>query len=288
MAVSDMLSFINALSAVRLAIVKASQLCLLSSRFPARLGQGDLKSMERERERERNKFTTLNQTDATGSGVGSQPLHSQTMSQPHHPILYHQELSREPPRPWHPGAPHGIPQEMGETYNMMTELLLTAGSSSSSGGSSPDVVDVLSRLPEPWDVAKVQEMRGRSPAWWTGGQEKYPTLYEESMNTVLAQELKRFNGLLKVIQQSLKDIQKAVKGLLLMSANLETAFFEIFDGKTPAMKWVDNGAPVMFWFSGIYFTQAFTTGASQNFARKYQIPIATRRNSTGEKNVGSW
>jgi hypothetical protein len=29
---------------------------------------------------------------------------------------------------------------MGETYNMMTELLLTAGSSSSAGGSSPDVV----------------------------------------------------------------------------------------------------------------------------------------------------
>ena len=57
---------------------------------------------------------------------------------------------------------------------------------------APDVVvgeiakDVLSRLPELWDVAKVQE--------------KYPTLYEESMNTVLAQELKRFNGLLKVIQ----------------------------------------------------------------------------------------
>ncbi|CAK9071077.1 unnamed protein product [Durusdinium trenchii] len=187
-----------------------------------------------------------------------------------------------------------LTKEMGETYNMMMELLLTAGSSSSSGGSSPDIVvgeiakDVLSRLPEPWDVAKVQEI--------------YPTLYAESMNTVLAQELKRFNGLLKAIQGSLKDIQKAVKGLLLMSANLETAFFEIFDGKTPAMwlkhsypslplghaqramkplggyindlverlkffqKWVDNGAPVMFWFSGIYFTQAFTTGASQNFA----------------------
>ena len=34
----------------------------------------------------------------------------------------------------------GHRQEMGETYNMMTELLLTAGSSSSAGGSSPDVV----------------------------------------------------------------------------------------------------------------------------------------------------
>jgi len=187
-----------------------------------------------------------------------------------------------------------LTKEMGETYNMMRELLLTAGSGSSAGGSSPDVVvgeiakDVLSRLPDAWNVAKVQE--------------KYPTMYEESMNTVLAQELQRFNGLINVIQNSLKDIQKAIKGLLLMSADLEKAFFEIFDGTTPAMwlkhsypslkplggyindlierlkffqTWVDNGAPVMFWFSGIYFTQAFTTGASQNFARRYQIPIDT-------------
>uniref|UniRef100_A0A7S2LWX2 Uncharacterized protein n=1 Tax=Zooxanthella nutricula TaxID=1333877 RepID=A0A7S2LWX2_9DINO len=187
-----------------------------------------------------------------------------------------------------------LTKEMGETYNMMQELLLTAASGGSSGGAGPDEVvgdisrDVLARLPKAWNLTKVQEV--------------YPTMYEESMNTVLLQELTRFNGLIKVIDSSLKDIQKAIKGLLLMSSQLEGAFFEIFDGKTPAMwikhsypslkplggyvndlierlkffqGWIDNGTPVNFWFSGIYFQQAFTTGASQNFARRYSIPIDT-------------
>ena len=55
---------------------------------------------------------------------------------------------------------------------------------------------------------------------------KYPVAYEESMNTVLQQELLRFNGLLKIVHFTLVELQKAIKGLVLLSSDLYSLISE--------------------------------------------------------------
>jgi len=59
--------------------------------------------------------------------------------------------------------------------------------------------------------------------------EKYPTSYNESMNTVLAQEVIRYNRLLKVMKTMLKNVQKALKGEIVMSEDLEAMASSLFD-----------------------------------------------------------
>ncbi|KAL3158235.1 hypothetical protein ABBQ38_010487 [Trebouxia sp. C0009 RCD-2024] len=185
-----------------------------------------------------------------------------------------------------------ISKDLKETNLLLDSLLLTQSRDAAGGGKSMEAAigevaaDILVRLPANFDVDAVAAA--------------YPTSYSNSMNTVLVQEVQRVNSLLSVVRNSLTDLGKAVKGLALMSADLDSVGKALFDGKVPPMwlkksfpslktlgsyikevlercrffqDWVDSGPPTVYWLSGFFFTQAFMTGAKQNYARKYKVPI---------------
>merc|ERR1711934_1118783 len=66
-----------------------------------------------------------------------------------------------------------------------------------------------------------------------GIQMQYPVLYEESMNTVLAQECIRYNKLVDVMELTLPQLDKALQGLVVMSGELEAMGNSIALGQVP-------------------------------------------------------
>nr|CAD7398221.1 unnamed protein product [Timema cristinae] len=186
-----------------------------------------------------------------------------------------------------------ITKDNQETQQLLNGVLLTQTQILAGGGDRDTeslivdlAQDILDKMPDEFDTVDVAL--------------KYPVLYTNSMNTVLRQELIRFNRLIEVVKDTLVNVGKAVQGLTVMSAELEDVHNSMLVGKVPAawasksypslkplgsyitdlvarlkflQTWIDQGAPIVFWLSGFFFTQSFLTGVLQNYSRKLTIPI---------------
>jgi len=122
----------------------------------------------------------------------------------------------------------------------------------------------------------------------------------DSLATVLIQEIDRFNGLLKVLRETLILLRRAIKGLIVMSFDLEEIYNAFLLNRVPkgwefyaypSLKplsswwkdlcdrmsfmhnWNSNGVPPSVALPYIFFTTGFLTGTLQKHARKHIIPI---------------
>ncbi len=186
-----------------------------------------------------------------------------------------------------------ISRQQVETQQLFDNVLVTLPRATSSAGLSLEdqveqiAEEILQKLPAVFDNEAIAK--------------KFPIIYEESMNTVLKQELIRYNNLIRTVRLSLQNLLKAIKGFVVMNSELEEVFESLLLARIPPVwakrsypslkklggyvadlnlrlaflqSWIDAGtAPNCFWISGFYFPQSFLTAVNQNFARKYKIPI---------------
>ena len=188
-----------------------------------------------------------------------------------------------------------ITKDLKEVTQTLTTVLITqsAGGGGAGAKSFDEIMmemskDILAKLPPNFDMEVAMK--------------RYPVRYDECKNTVICQELAKFNKLLDRVRGSLQTLQKAVKGLVVMDAALEGLSKNMLNNQTPVLwmkvsypslkplssyiaellerldffqHWLDDGPPIVFQMPNFFFVQAFMTGVMQNFARKYTIPIDT-------------
>ena len=187
-------------------------------------------------------------------------------------------------------------QESDKLLATVTEIQPALGGGGS-GGSAEDVVSalaaqLLSQTPPKMDRANagadVFELNEKGEL--------------NSIQIVLLHEMGRFNKLLGRMLSSLKDLGKAIKGLVVMSLELDEMFNSLLKNAVPTLwskvsypslkplsgwfkdldmrvtffnGWLTQGQPSCFNLPAFFFQQGFMTGILQLHARKHFIPIDT-------------
>eukprot|EP00929_Paragymnodinium_shiwhaense_P038457 TRINITY_DN20312_c0_g1_i2.p1 TRINITY_DN20312_c0_g1~~TRINITY_DN20312_c0_g1_i2.p1 ORF type:complete len:524 (-),score=96.21 TRINITY_DN20312_c0_g1_i2:446-2017(-) len=165
------------------------------------------------------------------------------------------------------------------------------------------------KSPEDIVIELAQDQSSRMPPALTA-EESHPKAFEiveatqmmTSLGTCLSQEMSRFNGLHAQIVKTLVLLQKAVKGLIVMTNELDDMFGSQMNNQVPAIwtkngigypslkplsswfedmilrfaffqDWIKSGPPISYWISSFYFPQGFLTSVLQGYSRGNMIPV---------------
>ncbi|XP_053341025.1 dynein axonemal heavy chain 2 [Clarias gariepinus] len=195
----------------------------------------------------------------------------------------------------HPNA--DIASQISETRTLFDTLLslqpqVTSTAATGAGPSREDKVlelsaDVRQKIPAEVDYEATRRLLQGDPS---------------PLNVVLLQEIQRYNTLLRIIRTSLTELEKGVKGLVVMSNSLDETFQCIHDARVPPLwekaypslkplaswtrdlcqrvaqfaRWAETAhPPILFWLSGFTFPTGFLTAVLQSSARQNNVSVDT-------------
>ncbi|XP_072163343.1 dynein axonemal heavy chain 10-like [Diadema setosum] len=180
-------------------------------------------------------------------------------------------------------------QAARDMWSQLVELQPQTGESSS-GISRDDFIagiasDIQAKLPQQFDLDKIRKKYGLDVS---------PT------TVVLLQELERFNRLIARMARSLAELQRALKGEVGMSNELDNVARALFNGQLPQIwrklapdtlkslgnwmlhfqrrfnqytTWVNEAEPPVMWLSGLHIPESYLTALVQATCRKNGWPL---------------
>jgi dynein heavy chain len=183
-----------------------------------------------------------------------------------------------------------IASQIGDTKELLDALVsLQPATAAIEGDSMEDKVyhictDLLEKIPEPLKLDDIKKRWERDSSY---------------LKVVLLQEIARFNLLLRYTRNSLIELQKGIKGLVVISSELEKILKSLYINKVPetwqfaypSLKplaswvrdlaarikqlrdWAYGQPPIVFWISGFTYPTGFTTALLQTVAYSKQISI---------------
>ncbi|XP_074107880.1 dynein heavy chain 2, axonemal kl-2 [Cotesia typhae] len=135
---------------------------------------------------------------------------------------------------------------------------------------------------------------------WETAEKLIGSTNKTPLSVVLLQEIARYNILLELTRDSVKDLQAGIKGLIVMSDELEEIFMCVYEGRVPSTwltaypslkplgswtrdlisrvqhlaKWAETTrTPLLFWLAAYTFPTAFLTAVLQTSARLLGLSI---------------
>ena len=199
----------------------------------------------------------------------------------------------------HPNAETGYLRNAAEEMWLnLIELMPRSGGDSAGGETRESILkklseEILGQIPPAID--RKQVMRSEKEK---AKQAKHDNL--QPTQVVLMQEIERWNNLVNCIVITLKDLQKALAGIIGMSSDLEDLATALSNGQLPAKwrklapatrknlgrwlahfqkryqqykTWIDEGEPKCLWMSGLMIPESYISALVQITCRKYVWPL---------------